>query len=227
MTSIHDHSPRRAPAPPAPEGSQSAEPRERHNGPPLGVSPSSRRAVLDRDPVVLSQAVRWTNRRRTRAAALLALLVGPAIVVGLVLLTMRPGGPTAVERATETAWTATRALSDGLRALEPGDPLTPLRDEARAARAAVQKSGKATKALELGGAQASVQRRTIRALRANDAWIDAIGSTLANPRSARRADLSRLARNAAEQTDMVAVDVPGAAGSVGGTGRLLSATKRR
>lgn len=183
--------------------------------------------MLTLDPVVLTQAVRWTNRRRTRAAALLALLAGPAIVVAVVAVAMRPGGPTRIDQTTAGAWTATAALSDGLRRLEPGDPLSPLRDEARAARAAVQEAGKAIKALDLDGAQASVQRRTIRTLRADDAWIDAVGSTLANPRSARRADLSRLARNAAERTAAIADDVRGAEGSVGGTGRLLSATKRR
>ncbi|MBA2347631.1 MAG: hypothetical protein H0V81_04980 [Solirubrobacterales bacterium] len=191
------------------------------------MSPSSRREVLGRDPVVLSQAVRWTNRRRTRAAAVLALLGGPAIVTGVVLAAMRPGVPTRVETTTAGAWAATGALSDGLRELEPGDPLTPLRDEARAARAAVQEAGKAVKALELDGAEASAQRLAVRALRADDAWIDAVGSTLANPRSDRRRDLSRLAKNAAVATALIADDVEGSEDSVGGTGRLLSATSRR
>ncbi len=191
----------------------------------LGVRPGSRREVLDRTPVELTQAVRWTNRRRTRVAALVALLGASAATTGLVLGSTRLAGPTAIEQTTAEAWQATGALSDGLRALEPGDAISPLRGEARAARAAVQKAGKATKALEVGGAQASVQRRTVRALRADDAWIDAVGSTLANPRSDRRADLSRLARTAAERTEAIAADVDGAKGTVGGTGRLLSATK--
>lgn len=197
------------------------------DGQPRGLTPGSRRELLDRDPMVLSQAVRWTNRRRTRAAALLALIGGPAIVTGVVLAAMGPSSPSRVEQSSAPAWSATGALSDELRTLEPGDPLRPLRGEARAARAGVQEAGKAVKALELDGAQASVQRRTIRALRANDAWIGAITSTLGNRRSRRRADLSRLARTAAERTAAIAEDVPAARGTVGGTGRLLSATKGR
>lgn len=223
MTPTDDLTPTRAPGAPAREPSPGAIP---PGGRPLGVRPGSRREVLARRPVVLSQAVRWTNRRRTRAAAVLALLLASAVVIAVVLGATRES-QTALERTTAEAWSATRALSDGLRALEPGDRISPLREEARAARAAVREAGVAVKGLDLGGAQASVQRRTIRALRADDAWIDAVGSTLANPRSERRADLSRLARNAAVRTARIVDDVRGARDTVGGTGRLLSATRPR
>lgn len=228
MTLTDDDSLRSARTPPAAKRSdgQPAGAEERRDGAPLGVSPSSRRAVLDRNPVVLSQAVRWTNRRRTRAAALLALLGGPAVVAAVVVKTS-PGGSRQVQQATAKAWTATGALSESLRALERGDPLKALRPEARAARTAVQEAGKATKALDLGGAQASVQRRTVRALRADDAWIAAVSATLANRRSSRRDDLSRLGRTATERTAAIADDVPGARDTVGGTGKLLSASRRR
>lgn len=229
MTFTEDQSPSRVRTPSEPDrsGEPARDPSAGREERPRSLSVSSRRAVLDREPVALSQAVRWMNRRRTRAAALLALVLAAAILAGVVLRATGPRGPSEVERATEQAWAAAGALSDGLRKLEPGDRLKPLRPKARAARAAVQEAGKATKALDLGGAQASVQRRTVRALRADDAWIAAVSSTLANRRSRRRGDLSRLAGNAMQRTAAIAEDVPAARGTVGGTGRLLTATKRR
>ena len=229
MTRTDDDSPRTVRTPRG--ATRSVQPRsgtdERSEGTPLGVHPSSRRAALDRDPMVLSQAVRWTNRRRTRLAALLAVVGGPAVIVGVVLAATGSEGPSRVQQATAEAWAATGALSDGMRALERGDSLQPLRPKARDALAAVEKAETATRALDLGGAEAAVQRRTLSALSGDRAWIRAVSATLANPRSSRRRDLPRLAGIAAKRTAAIADDVPAARKTAGGTGRMLAASRRR
>lgn len=177
------------------------------------------------EPVFLSQTVRRMNRRRTRVLAVLSLLAAIVALVVIVDAVVQPGAPSTIEQATGEAWKATGALSDGLRELEPGDDLQPLRGRARAARTAVQRAGKRIKRATLPIGQTPVRSRVIRALRADDGWLDAVGSTLANPRSARRGDLARLAERAAIATSLIEDDVDGAKGSVGGTGRLLAATK--
>lgn len=176
------------------------------------------------DLVVMSETVRRMGRRRTRVLAVLSLLVAIVVTASIVEAFMQSGSAP-LEQATSDAWSSVTALSEGLRALGSDGELEPLRDEARTARQEVQAAGRRVKALELPVADTPLRSRVIRALRADDAWIDAVGSTLANPRSDRRGDLSRLAERAAVATSLVAEDVAGAESSVGGTGRLLSATR--
>ncbi|MBA2347632.1 MAG: hypothetical protein H0V81_04985 [Solirubrobacterales bacterium] len=182
--------------------------------------------VSTAEPVFLSETVKRMGRRRTRILAVLSLLVAIGATLTIVDGFVAPEPAAPIEQATDEAWSAVTALSDGLRALEPDGALQPLRDEARTAREEVQAAGARIKTLELPISQTPLRIRVIRTLRADDAWIDAVGSTLANPRSSRRADLARLAEAAAVATALIADDVKGAGASVGGTGRLLSATKR-
>ena len=125
------------------------------------------------------------------------------------------------------AWEATGALSDALRGLRPGATRNPARVLAQRAAGAVEDAGRRVEALELPISDTPLRARVLATLRADAAWIDAVGSTLANPRSPRRAGLSSLAKRAATGAVLVAVDVEGAEGTVGGTGRLLSATRDR
>lgn len=179
------------------------------------------------EPEALSQTIRRMNRRRTRVLAVLSLLVAVGATAMVVRAFVRPEASTPIQRATDGAWAATGTLSDGLRGLKPGDRVSRLQGDARAARKAVQVAGRRVKALQLPIGDTPLRVRVIHALREDDAWISAVGSTLANPRSVRRGDLARLAQRAAIATALVTDDLPEAEGSVGGTGRLLSATKRR
>ena len=63
-------------------------------------------------------------------------------------------------------------------------------------------------------------------LRADRRWIAAVRATLAEPRSPQRATLAGLAERAAVSTALVAETLGDAKGTVGGTGRLLAATRR-
>ncbi len=206
------------PAPPADEG----EPLVPDAGPGEEAPVSSE----DAPPVFLSQTVHRMGRRRTRVLAVLSLFLAFGATAVIVNGFLGPEPPTPIEEATGGAWSALTELSDGLRALRPDADLSPLRAKARNARKEVQAAGARVKTLELPISETPLRGRVIRALRADDAWIDAVGSTLANPRSSRRGDLSRLAKRAAVATSLVGGDVDGAQGSVGGTGRLLSATRR-
>lgn len=178
------------------------------------------------EPIFLSQTVTRMGRRHTRILALVSLLLAAAATVAILSALLAPEPVAPIDQATGRAWSAVTALSDGLRDLGREADLEPLRDKARAARTETRAAGTRMEALKLPVAQTPLRRRVIRALRADDAWTRAVGATLANPRSRRRADLASLAKEAAVATMLIADDVAGAGGSVGGTGRLLSATRR-
>ncbi len=182
--------------------------------------------VVDADPVFMSETVRRMERRHTRILAVLSLLVAVGATAVIVGASVAPEPATPIDQATGSAWSSVAALSDGLRDLGPDAALEPLRGKARAAREEVQAAGARMKTLALPVSQTPLRTRVVRTLRADDAWIDAVGSTLATPRSRRRGDLAVLAKRAAVATSLIAGDVEGARDSVGGTGRLLSATRR-
>lgn len=139
----------------------------------------------------------------------------------------RPSAAGPIEKVTADAWEATGALSDALRSLRLGAPRNPARALSARAVRAVDDAGRRVEALELPVSETPLRTRVLATLRSDAAWVDAVGSTLANPRSPRRADLAGLAKRAATGAVLVAVDVKGAEGTVGGTGRLLSATSDR
>ncbi len=177
-------------------------------------------------PEVLSLSVRRSGRLSTRLLALLSILVAGAAVAYFVTSALEIATPKPpMESASETAWEATSALSDGLRSLRPGGSRGDVRPLASTAAESVKNATERVEGLALPTAETPVRARVLAALRADAEWIDAVGSTLANPRSPRRADLSRLAKTAAEAVSLIAADIDGPKGSVGGTGRLLSATK--
>ena len=178
------------------------------------------------EPAFLSQTVRRMGRRRTRVLALLSLLLAIGGTIAIVQASLAPEPATPIEQATGDAWSAVTALSDGLRDLGPGGDLEALRDEARAARKEVQAARRRMEVIELPVSKTPLRARIIRALRADDAWADAVGSTLATPQGPLRRKLARLAKRAAVATALIADDVKGAKDSVGGTGRLLAATRR-
>ncbi len=174
---------------------------------------------------MLSRAARRSGGLSARVLSL-ASLTTALVAIGVVLQTAAQSpGPAPVVAATAAAWQATAALSDGLRALRPGASRNPSRVRAKRAATVVADAQKRVEALHLATADTPLRSRVLRTLRADADWIDAVGSTLSNPRSPRRGDLSGLAKRAANGAALVAVDVRGAKGSVGGTGRLLSATK--
>jgi len=150
----------------------------------------------------------------------LALATTSAVLVTTAL----PSAAAPIENATADAWETTGALSDALRALRPGATRNPARALAKRAAGAVDDAGERVEAVDLPVSDTPLRARVLATLRADVEWIDAVGSTLASPRSPRRADLSGLAKRAATGTALVAVDVEKAAGTVGGTGRLLSTT---
>jgi len=165
------------------------------------------------------------RRRAARVLSVVSLSVAIA-AVGVVIGTYaKPAPPAPMEEATAEAWEATGALSDALRALRPGASRNPARKLTKRAAGAVDTAGKRVAALKVSVADTPLRARVLSTLRSDAAWIDAVGSTLANPRSPRRADLSRLAKRAANDTALIAEEIEEASNSVGGTGRLLSATK--
>jgi hypothetical protein len=174
---------------------------------------------------VLSRAARRSGRRRARVFAVGSLAV--ALVTTAVLLgsAAQPEPRSPMTTATAEAWEATGALSDALRALRRGGSRNPARALVKPAAETVDRTGRRVGALDLPVAATPLRGRVLRTLRADAAWIDAVGSTLANPRSSRRADLSALASRAANATALIEDEIDAARGSVGGTGRLLSATK--
>lgn len=178
------------------------------------------------EPVFLSQTVRRMGRRRTRVLALLSLLLAIGGTIAIVQAFLAPEPATPIEQATGDAWKAVAALSDGLRGLDPDGDLASLQGEARAARKEVQAARARMETLKLPVSKTPLRRRIISALRADDAWADAVGSTLAKPQGPLRGKLARLAKQAAVATALIADDVDGARDSVGGTGRLLAATRR-
>ena len=182
-------------------------------------------APADQEPTpYLSQTLRRAGRTGTRILALVSLLAAGAAIVYVVLTASEPAPQPPLQRATAPAWAATAALSDALRGLRPGAPRGPARTLARRAARDVRSSARSVEALALPPSTTPVRGPVLDALRADTAWIDAVGSTLANPRSPRRAQLSRLARRAAMRTAVIATEFEDAADSVGGTSRLLAAT---
>jgi hypothetical protein len=130
-----------------------------------------------------------------------------------------------LQEAARPAWKATGALSAELNGLKRGTSRGPARHAAHEAVKALKTARTELPKVVVPTSQGDVFAVTEVALRAQAAWVDAVGSTLANPRSPRRADLARLAatamrRSAAAERFGVA-DGP----AVAGTGHLLSATK--
>jgi len=163
----------------------------------------------------------------TRVLSVVSVGAALAATSAVLVTAAQPSAAGPIEKVTADAWEATGALSDALRALRPGATRDPARVLAQRAAGAVEDAGRRVEALELPISDTPLRARVLATLRADAAWIDAVGSTLANPRSPRRAGLSSLAKRAATGAVLVAVDVEGAEGTVGGTGRLLSATGDR
>lgn len=175
-------------------------------------------------PPFRTLAVRRSGRLGTRLLAVLSLLIALGVTGYVVKSALQPAVTPPLQKATAGAWTATGALSDALRALRPRASRTAARALVPPAARAVKAARMRVEALDLPTSDTPARARVLQALRADGAWIRAVGATLAEPRSPRRAALSRLAKTAAEATTLAAKDVKGAAGTVGGTGRLLSAT---
>ena len=173
----------------------------------------------------LSWAARRSGHRSARVLSVVSLAAALVTTGVLVGTAAKPPARTPIAAATAETWEATGALSDALRALRPGASRNPARARVRRAVDAAEQAGRRIGGLELPVAETPLRGRVLRTLRADTAWMDAVGSTLANPRSPRRAELSTLAKRAANATALIADQVEGAANSVGGTGRLLSATK--
>lgn len=171
-----------------------------------------------------SRAARPSGRRMTRVLSVLSVGAALAATSAVLVTAAQPSAAGPIEKVTADAWEATGALSDALRHGATRDPARVL---AQRAAGAVEDAGRRVEALELPISDTPLRARVLATLRADAAWIDAVGSTLADPRSPRRAGLSSLAKRAATGAVLVAVDVEGAEGTVGGTGRLLSATGDR
>jgi hypothetical protein len=133
---------------------------------------------------------RRPGTRRARALAILSLVAAFGATGYVVATAVEPAADTPLEEATAPAWEATSALSDALRELRPGGSRNAARPLAGAAAKAVGAAEKRVEALDLPISQTPVRSRVLETLRADAAWIDAVGSTLANPRSPRRAELS-------------------------------------
>lgn len=175
----------------------------------------------------VSRGARRSGLRRTRLLSVVSVGLAFAATSTVFVTAARPSAAAPIEKATADAWEATRALSDALRGLRLGATRTPVRALATRTAGAIDDAGRRVEALELRVSDTPLRVRVLATLRADAEWVDAVGSTLANPHSPRRADLARLAKRAATGAVLVAVDVEGAAGTVGGTGRLLSATRVR
>lgn len=184
--------------------------------PPAGAPPEP--------PAVRTLAVRRSGRLGTRLLAILALLGALAATAYVVKTALKPTVTPPLRSATADAWKATGSLSDALRALRRGSSRSAARALATPAATAVKAAAPRVETLDLTTAQTPSRSRVLAALRADRAWIAAVGATLADPRSSRRAALSGLARKAAEATALASRDVAAAKGTVGGTGRLLAAT---
>jgi hypothetical protein len=173
----------------------------------------------------LSRTLRRAGRKPARVLAVVSLAVAFG-TTGLVVATaFQPESATPLQNATQDAFGATEELSDALRALRPGGSRNAARPLAGAAARAVEAAQRRVEALELPTSMTPLRSRVLETLRSDAAWVDAVGSTLANPRSPRRGDLAALAKKAATGMALIAGDLPAAEDVVGGTGRLLSATK--
>lgn len=192
---------------------------------PISDPAAVRSADGEEAPAPLSRAVRRGGRRSTRALAVLSLLaaVGAA---GYVFATQSHAArETPLADATAGAWRASGALSDTLRALRPGDSLAPARARALATVRATASAERAVGALTTGAAQVPLRDGTRTALRADRRWASAVAAVLAAPHGPSRAGLPNLAGEAAQAVSLVAHDVPAAAHTVGGSGKLLAATR--
>lgn len=175
----------------------------------------------------LSRAAWRSGQRRARVLAVGSLAVALGTTAALFGTAAQPQSRSPVAQATAPAWEATGALSDALRVLRPGASRNPARALVKPAAERVDEARRRVGALDLPVSATPLGGRVLRTLRADARWIDAVGSTLANPRSPRRADLSALASRAANATALIENEVEEARDSVGGTGRLLSATRPR
>lgn len=174
-----------------------------------------------------SRAAGRSGRRTTRVLSVLSVGLALTATSAVLVTAAQSSAAAPIEKATADGWEATGALSDALRGLRHGATRAPARALAKRAAGAVDNADRRVEALKLPVPDTPLRARVLAALRADAAWVDAVGSTLANPRSPRRADLSGLAKRAATGAALVAVDDEGAEGTVGGTGRLLSATSDR
>lgn len=175
----------------------------------------------------LSNTVRRSGRLGTRLLALLSLIAGLAATALVVTTLAKPGAPEPLAAATAQAWTATGALSDALRALRPGARRAPARALASAAAPVVTDAAREVRTLDLPTSDTPRRARVLTALSADRAWIAAVRATLKDPASPRRSDLTRLSEAAATATSLIAKDVEGAAHTIGGTSRLMTATKQK
>jgi hypothetical protein len=177
-------------------------------------------------PAPLSRAIRRGGRRSTRFFAVLSLLVALG-AAGYVLTTQlgssRPASPLAV--ATAPAWRAAGALSEALRGVRRGTPRAPVGRLAAAAYRAAARADRAVRALPAAATDVPLRDGTRTALRADQRWAAAVAAVAARPHGPRRAGLGKLAGEAAQATSLVAHDLPAAADTVGGTGKLLAATR--
>ncbi len=173
----------------------------------------------------ITHAVRRSGRLGTRVLAVLSLIVALGVTGYVVASALEPSAPAPLVAETAGAWEATSALSDSLRELRPGASRRAARALAKRAAEEVGPAGTRVLALNLPTSATPLRSRVRAALRADLSWIKAVDATLADPRSPSRADLARLAKRAAQGVSLIAGDVPAAKRSVGGTGRLLSATK--
>ena len=167
-----------------------------------------------------------------RVPALAALIV-PLIATLVVLAEGRGGSVGAaapgLREAVRPAWNATTELGVELDKLKPGVSRGPSIRAARKAAKAIEEAQEKLPKIDVPTSQGDTYAVAQVMLRTQANWVDAVGSTLANPRSERRAALARLAasairRAAAAQRFGLADegDTP-----IKGTGHLLSATKRR
>ncbi len=178
-----------------------------------------------RRPLARSRARRRSGRTGARLLALLSLVAAVAATAWVVGGAFRDDELPPVAAATAESWARTGELSDALRELRPGASPAAARPFAQPALKAVVRAQKRVAALDLPASQTPLRGRVLDALRADRRWIDAVGSVLARPESPRRAQLARLAKEAATSTALLRADLPAAVGTVGGTGRLLSALR--
>lgn len=150
-----------------------------------------------------------STRMRQRVAAVSALAVsfGAVVVVGAGAVGGESGG--AVEAAVRPVGAADVRLAGRLDALRPGASPRPAQEAAREALAA-GRQGLAV----LGTPKDRRSRQAAAALRSHQRLVDAIGSTLANPRSVLRDRLAAMAAETARAFDAIGVAAAGHAGEL-------------
>lgn len=157
------------------------------------------------------------------------LALGSLVVVALAVWSIvtatglggeRPGDE--LRAQVEEAAGAARTVSGAIGRLRPGDPP---RDAVRATREALAtvKAARATVAgLDVEPAERAARDGARRALDRETAWLEAVGSVLANPRSGLR---DRVADRAQRALDSLAE--AGQPGAVSGTRALLAHARAR